>query len=662
MAGMKHNHNQEEGYNKHAGHSIENFKRKFYISLALTIPILFLSPFIQGLLGISIKFPGDQIVLFLISSFVFFFGGSPFLLGALNEIKHRALGMMTLISLAIVVAYLYSSAVTFGLKGEVFFWELATLIDIMLLGHWLEMKSVMGASMALQKLSALIPDKTHLKKDNEIIDVNVSELKKGDIILVKPGEKIPTDGIIVKGESFVNESMLTGESNPVSKVTGSKVIGGSITEEGSLEIRALGVGEETYLSKVIKLVKDAQASKSKTQLLADRAAFWLTLIAISIGTITFIIWLALGEDIAFAIERTATVLIIACPHALGLAVPLVVAISTTLSAQNGLLIRNRTVFENARRITTIIFDKTGTLTKGTFSVKKIYVLDNNYDEDSILQIASALEQNSEHPIARAVIAETNNRNLKIFSTEQFKAIKGKGVEAIVSNKKTVIASPGYLQELGLNSDLISQAEGTLIFVVVEDNGYKLVGALNLSDTIRDESYDAIKLLRNEGIKMLLLTGDNESSAKSVSDTLKLDGYFAGVLPHEKQEKVKELQAKGEFVAMVGDGINDAPALAEANVGIAIGSGTDIAAETADIILVNSNPKDIASLVIFGKATYKKMVQNLGWATGYNIVAIPLAAGVLAGYGILLSPAVGAIFMSLSTVIVAINAKTLKIKR
>jgi Cu2+-exporting ATPase len=663
MAGMKHEHNQEEGYDKHAGHSVENFKRKFYVSLIATAPVLLLSPFIQSLLGISIRFPGDQLVLFLIASFVFFFGGSPFLLGAIGEIKHRALGMMTLISLAIVVAYFYSSAVVFGFKGEIFFWELATLIDIMLLGHWLEMKSVMGASMALEKLSALIPDKAHLKKVEEIVDVNVGELKQGDIILVKPGEKIPTDGTIVKGESFVNEAMLTGESNPVSKEVGANVIGGSITEEGSLEVRVEMVGEETYLSKVIKLVKDAQASKSKTQLLADKAAFWLTLVAIFIGTITFVTWLMLGENIAFAIERTATVLIIACPHALGLAVPLVVAISTTLSAQNGLLIRNRTAFENARKISTIIFDKTGTLTKGTFSVKKIYILDNAYTEEKILQIAGALEQNSEHPIAKAVLAEARKRNLKILTADDFKAIKGKGVEAIVSAKKTTIASPGYLKELGLAiPDLLDQVEGTVIFVIVEANGWKLVGALNLSDTIREESYDAIKLLCSEGIKLWMLTGDNESSARSVADELQLDGYFAGVLPHQKQEKVRELQSQGEFVAMVGDGINDAPALAQADVGIAIGSGTDIAAETADIILVNSNPKDIAALIFFGKATYKKMVQNLGWATGYNLVAIPLAAGVLAGYGILLSPAVGAVLMSLSTVVVAINAKLLRVKK
>ena len=653
----------ENGYNKHAGHSLENFKRKFYISLVLTLPILLLSPFIQGLLNISFKFPGDGLVLFLISSFIFFFGGSPFLKGAAAEIKHRALGMMTLITLAISVAYFYSSAVTFGLKGEVFFWELATLIDIMLLGHYLEMKSIMGASRALEKLSQLIPDKAHLKKGSETVEVDVNALKKGDIILVKPGEKIPSDGVVIKGESFVNESMLTGEAKPVAKQSGSKVISGSITEEGSLEIRVESVGEETYLSKVIKLVKDAQSSKSKTQLLADRAAFWLTLIAISIGAITFITWLVLGKDLAFAIERAATVLIIACPHALGLAVPLVVAISTALSAQNGLLIRNRTAFENSRRITTIIFDKTGTLTKGTFSLKKVYVLDNNYDENKILQIADALERNSEHPIARAVIAEAKSRATKNFEATNFKAIKGKGIEAVIENQKYIISSPGYSREVGLVLPKeLSQAEGTMIFIVAQGEQPSLIGALNLSDTIREESYDAIKLLRGQNIKMWMLTGDNESSAKSVADELKLDGYFAGVLPHQKQEKVKELQAKGEFVAMVGDGINDAPALAQADLGIAMGSGTDIAAETADIILVNSNPKDIAALVLFGKATYKKMVQNLVWATGYNVIAIPLAAGVLAGFGILLSPAIGAVLMSLSTVIVAVNAKTLRVRK
>jgi P-type Cu2+ transporter len=633
------------------------------VSLAMTVPVLVFSPLIQDFLGYSLEFPGIDMVLFLLSTFVFFYGGKPFLVGAWREMKDKSIGMMTLISLAILTAYSYSSAVVFGLEGEVFFWELVTLIDIMLLGHWIEMKSVMGASTALEKLSALIPDKAHLKKGTEFVETDVNKLKKGDVILVKPGEKIPIDGIVTKGESFVNEAMLTGESKPVSKKKTSKVIGGSITEEGSLEIRVESVGDETYLSKVINLVRDAQGSKSKTQLLADKAAFWLTIIAISAGAITFAAWLSLGESIPFVVERTATVLVIACPHALGLAVPLVVAISTTLSAQNGLLIRNRTAFENSRRISTIIFDKTGTLTKGTFSVKKTYALDGAYSENEILQIASALEKNSEHPIAGAIISEAKNKKIENLEAESFKAIKGKGIEAVLGGKKFTIASPGYLKELGLSVPKeISQAEGTMIFVVANGEKSSLIGALNLSDTIREESYEAVRLLRKEGIKMWMLTGDNESSAKNVAEELKLDGYFAGVLPHQKQDKVKELQSRGEFVAMVGDGINDAPALAQANVGIAVGSGTDIAAETADIILANSNPEDIVSLILFGKETYRKIVQNLIWATGYNVVAIPLAAGALASFGILLSPALGAILMSASTVIVAINAKKLRIVR
>jgi len=664
MAGMKHSHDSREGYNKHAGHSIGNFKRKFYISLVLTLPILFLSPFIQGLLNISFRFPNDQIILFLISSFVFFFGGSPFLIGAIGEIKHKTLGMMTLISLAISVAYFYSSAVTFGLKGEVFFWELATLIDIMLLGHWIEMKSVMGASMALQKLSALIPDKAHLLKGKDIVEINTSELKDGDIILVKPGEKIPTDGIVAGGESFVNESMLTGEAKPVSKIKGNKVIGGSVNEDGSLQVEVRGVGSNSYLSKVINLVKQAQASKSKTQALADKAAFVLTIVAISAGVITFFSWLFAGRDVAFAIERTATVLVIACPHALGLAIPLVVAISTTLSAQNGLLIRNRTAFENARKISTIVFDKTGTLTKGSFGVKNVFSFNEAYTENEVLRLFAGLDRNSEHPIAKAIVETAKKKNISLPEVDKFKAVKGKGAEGMIEGKKISVASPGYVKELGLDiPENLKNVEGTTVFlVVVEQEKNILAGAINLTDTIREESFEAIKILKKEGIKIWMLTGDNENSAKSVSDELGLDGYFAGVLPDQKQEKIKELQSKGEFVAMVGDGINDAPALAQANVGIAIGSGTDVAAETADIILVNSNPKDISSLILFGKATYRKMIQNLAWATGYNIFAIPLAAGVLAGYGILLSPAVGAVLMSLSTVVVAINAKMLKVEK
>ncbi len=653
----------EGGFHKHAGHSVAQFRQKFWVSLALTVPVLALSPLVQQFLGFSLKFPGDRMVLFLISTIVFLYGGYPFLKGAYDEIRFRAIGMMTLISIAIAVAYFYSTAVVFGLEGKLFFWELVTLIDIMLLGHWMEMKSVMGASSALEKLTQLIPDKAHLVKGEEIVDVATSEIEQGDTILVKPGEKIPVDGTILEGESFVNESLVTGESKPVSKGKGGKVIGGSLNGDGSLTVKAEGVGEKSYLSKVINLVRGAQASKSKTQNIADRAAFWLTVIALSVGAITFVSWFLARGDLAFAIERTATVLVITCPHALGLAIPLVVAISSILSAQNGLLIRNRTAFENSRNVSTVIFDKTGTLTEGTFSVKKIYSLDDNYGENDILKLSASLERNSEHPIAKAVLEEAKKRNIETVKINGFRALKGKGVEAEVEEKKTMVVSPGYAKELGFDiPEDLKNVEGTLILTVVSENGKDiLAGAINLADTVREESHEAVKSLKKQNIKIWMLTGDNENSARAVSEELGINGYFAGVLPDEKQEKVKELQRKGELVAMVGDGINDAPALAQADVGIAIGSGTDIAAETADIILVNSNPRDIASLILFGRATYRKMIQNLVWATGYNVFAIPLAAGVLAGYGILLSPAVGAVFMSLSTVIVAVNAKTLKVR-
>jgi len=653
---------KHEEYSKHQGHSINDFKKRFYVSIFLTLPVLVLSPMIQDFLNFSFGFKGDSILLFIFSSVLFFYGGAPFLKGSLNEFKHKLPGMMTLISLAIIVAYFYSVAVTFGLKGEIFFWELATLIDIMLLGHWLEMRSVMGASRAMEKLSQLIPDKAHLVKAGKIIEVNAGELKFNDIVLIKPGEKIPSDGVVLEGESMVNESMLTGESQPVSKKKGDKVIGGSINEDGSLQIQVEGVGEKSYLSKVINLVKSAQVSKSNTQVLADKAALWLALIAVAVGLVTFVVWIFVTKDIAFAIERAATVLIIACPHALGLAVPLVVAISTALLAQNGLLIRNRTAFENSRRISTIVFDKTGTLTEGAFTLSKVHNFNNEYSEEEALKIAASLEKNSEHPIARAIVKEAQSKGLDIPQLSSFYAVKGKGVEGETGGKKYVMASPGYLNESGIEiPNELKEIFGTVVYLILKEEN-KLVSAFILSDNIRPESYEAIELLKKEGIKLWMLTGDNENVARKVSTELKLDGFFAQVLPDQKQNKIKELQASGEYVAMVGDGINDAPALAQADVGIAIGSGTDIAAETADIILVNSNPKDIATLIFFGKATYKKMAQNLLWATGYNIVAIPLAAGVLYNFGILLSPALGAVFMSLSTIIVAINAKTLKVKK
>lgn len=653
---------KHEGYSKHEGHSIEQFKNKFIISLFLTIPVLLLSPAIQDFLNLPFRFKGDVIILFVFSSTVFFYGGLPFLRGSINELKHRLPGMMTLISLAIMVAYLYSSAVVFGLKGEVFFWELATLIDIMLLGHWLEMKSVMGASHALEKLSQLIPDVAHLITRGSPTDINSKELKDGDIILVKPGEKIPSDGVVINGESYVNESMLTGESKPVEKKAGSQVIGGSLNAEGALEIKVKGIGESSYLSKVINLVKSAQASKSRTQVLADKAALVLTVVAILAGVMTFIAWLLAGGNVAFAIERAATVLIIACPHALGLAVPLVVSISTTLSAQNGLLIKNRIAFENSRKITTVVFDKTGTLTEGTFAVSKIFNF-SKLDDKEVLQIAASLEKNSEHPVAKALVKEAEELKLNNLEVAEFKAIKGKGIQGKILNGIYVVASPGYLHELGLKvPDALRDEIGTNIFLVQIGKTNSLLAAFSLADKIRNESVEAVNLLKKEGIKLWMLTGDNKKVAEAVSKVLNLDGFFAEVLPDQKQEKIAELQSNGEYVAMVGDGINDAPALAKADVGIAVGSGTDIAAETADIILVKSNPKDIAGLVLFGRATYSKMVQNLFWATGYNVIAIPLAAGVLYKYGLMLSPALGAVFMSLSTIIVSINAKTLKVRK
>ncbi len=670
-------HIEQEGDHKdhdgeHLGHSghehhdhhkmmMEDFKKRFVVSIILTLPVLILSPLIQNLLGVSITFAGDKYLLFALSSFIFFWGGLPFLKGIFDELKQRRPGMMTLIAVAISVAYFYSSAVVFGLKGKYFFWELATLIDVMLLGHWIEMKSVMGASKALKKLAELMPHTAHLVKGNNIVEVEISNLKKGDIVLVKAGEKIPADGIIVEGSSYIDESMLTGESKPVKKNVGENVIGGSVNGDEVLKIKVQGTGEESYLSKVISLVKQAQETKSKTEKFADIAARWLTIIAITAGGITFGYWILYGPDLAFAIERMATVMVIACPHALGLAIPLVNSVSTSISAKNGLLIRNRTAFENARRITTVVFDKTGTLTQGNFGVSSIVVFDDKYNKDHVLQFASSLERNSEHPIAKGIIKKAKDSNLDILDVSDFKVLKGEGIEGKINNKTVQLVSKKALEKRNIElSDTSSIHEAaTLVFVIIDGN---LGGVILLEDQIREESFDAIKKLKAQGIKCFMLTGDNKKIAESVSKKLNLDGFFPEVLPHEKQEKIKELQEKGEFVAMTGDGINDAPALALADIGIAIGSGTDVAAETADIILVNSNPKDVASLILFGKATYKKMVQNLFWATGYNAIAMPLAAGVLINYGILISPAVGAALMSLSTVIVAINARLLRVKK
>lgn len=636
---------------------MEDFKKRFIVSSIITIPILALSPLIQQLLGISVSFYWDKYVLLILSSLVFFWGGLPFLTGFISETKERRPGMMTLIALAISVAYFYSTLVVFGLKGKFFFWELATLIDVMLLGHWIEMRSVLGASRALKKLAELMPNTAHLIKKGEIIEIKTSDLKKNDVVLVKAGERIPADGIIIKGSTYVDESMLTGESRPVKKHIGAQVIGGAVNGDGVIEVKITGAGEQSYLSRVIALVKQAQETKSKTEKFADTAAKWLTVIAITAGSITFAYWINYGPNAAFAIERLATVMVIACPHALGLAIPLVNAVSTSISAKNGILIRNRTAFENARKITAIVFDKTGTLTKGKFEVSSIRSLNEKFSEDDVLKIAASLETRSEHPIAKAIIEKAKEKGIVLYKISKFKVLKGEGIEGIVNRRKVKAISAKSAINLGIQ--VSGKDEATAVYVVIDG---KLAGIIYLEDSIRKESFAAVSKLKKHGIKCFMLTGDNARIAKRVSNALKLNGYFAEVLPHEKQEKIKELKESGEFVAMVGDGINDAPALAFADVGIAIGSGTDIAAETADIILVNSNPEDVVALIEFGKATYGKMVQNLFWATGYNAFAIPLAAGVLAGYGILISPAVGAALMSISTVIVAVNAKLLNVRK
>tara|TARA_R110002050_G_scaffold290398_1_gene444070 strand:- start:14520 stop:16382 length:1863 start_codon:yes stop_codon:yes gene_type:complete len=615
---------------------------------------------IQKFFSYTFLLPGNQYILFALSSFVYFWGGWPFLKGFYNEIKSKGPGMMTLISMAISVAYFYSTATVFGLKGEDFFWELSTLIVIMLLGHWLEMKSVLGASKALQLLVSMLPSEAHKVVGDAIEDVKLDDLIKDDIILIKPGEKVPADGIITEGTSYLNESMLTGESKPVKKELDDTVIGGSINGNSTLRVRVKHTGKDSYLSKVIKMVDEAQRTKSKMQNLSDRAAKWLTYIALAIGFGTLAVWLILGFPFVYALERMVTVMVIACPHALGLAIPLVVAISTAVSAQNGLLIRNRTAFEESRKISALLFDKTGTLTKGDFGVTRIESVNKKFQSEEILRLASALEQSSEHPIAVGIIKKVKADNMAIPKPEKFNAITGKGVEADVEGKKVKVVSPGYLRDekITIPEDAYSDAAETVVFVLIDG---KLAGYIALSDEIRPESAEAIKTFKKNNIKVYMATGDNEKTAKAVSDKLGLDGYYSEVLPHQKVEIVKELQGKGEFVAMTGDGVNDAPALAQANVGIAVGSGSDIAAETADIILVNSNPKDIANLILFGKATYGKMIQNLIWATGYNIVAIPLAAGVFYASGFVLGPAVAAVFMSLSTIIVAINAQLLKRK-
>jgi Cu2+-exporting ATPase len=644
---------------------VADYRRRFWISLALTVPVLATSEMLHHLLGLGgvLGFPGRRWVEFGFASAVYFYGGWPFLLGLTGELKKKLPGMMTLVALAISVACVYSAAVVLGLRGEVFFWETATLIDIMLLGHWIEMRSVLGASRALEQLVRLLPSEAHrVATDGSLEDIPVTELAPDDRIVVKPGEKVPTDGEIIEGRTSVNQAMLTGESQPVEKGEGDAVIGGSVNGEAAITVRVTKTGADTYLSQVIDLVRRAQETRSRTQDLANRAALWLTLIAIGAGSVTLGAWLTAGYAFGFALERMVTVMVITCPHALGLAVPLVVAVSTALSASNGLLIRDRSAFERARALDAVVFDKTGTLTEGRFGVTDVVALEG-HGADELLRLAAALESRSEHPIAAGIVRAAAERGLAHPAPSDFTAIPGKGARGVVEGVELAVVSPGYLREQrrdtadGRVARLAEQGK-TVVYVLV--NG-EMSGAIALADVIREESRAALARLRAMGVKAMMLTGDATPVARWVAGELGLDEYFAEVLPDQKAAKVREVKRRGLTVAMVGDGVNDAPALVEADVGIAIGAGTDVAIESADIVLVRSDPRDVAAVVHLARATYRKMVQNLWWATGYNAVALPLAAGVLYGAaGILLSPALGAVFMSVSTVIVALNARLLRI--
>jgi Cu2+-exporting ATPase len=666
MPGGHTGHDEHQRHDHHA-HMIRDFQSRFLVCLVLTVPVLLLSEPVQVLLhlGTKLQFAGSTLVLFALSAFVYAYGGMPFLKGMLEELRARTPGMMTLIAMAITVAFVYSAAVSLGLQGMVFYWELATLIDIMLFGHWLEMKSVMGASRALESLARLMPSDAHvIMPDGTVMDHPVAHLAAGDRVLVKPGEKVPVDGRVEGGASSVNEAMLTGESRPVDKKPGDAVIGGAINGEGALTVIIEKVGSDTYLSQVIDLVRRAQESRSKTQALADRAALWLTIIALSAGTLTLVIWLLLGKGLAFALERMVTVMVTTCPHALGLAIPLVVSVSTALLAQSGLLLRNRTAFEQARNLQAVVFDKTGTLTMGSFGVTDIVPLSETSTPEEILRLAGAVEAQSEHPIALGIVRSTQERSITLPHITEFLALPGVGAQAEVDGRMVMVVRPSHLidHELTVSStqiDALTSQAKTVVYVLVDG---VVQGAVALADTIRPESRDAVAALHQMGIKSIMLTGDSRAAAQWVAQDLGLDDFFAEVLPHEKAAKIQEVQKRGLTVAMVGDGVNDAPALAQADVGIAIGAGTDVAIETADVILVRDDPRDVVAVVQLSRATYRKMLQNLAWATGYNVVAIPLAAGVLAGVGFIMSPAVGAVFMSLSTIIVAVNARLLKAPR
>ncbi|MGC9396720.1 MAG: copper-translocating P-type ATPase [Anaerolineae bacterium] len=668
----EHGHNDEQPQQKsHAGHALDHsgheqmFRKRFWINLVLTIPVLLFSPMVQVWLGFSMpEFPGSRWIGPAFAMIIFFYGGVPFLKMAVPEIRNRKPGMMLLISLAISVAFVYSVFAIFVSPGSGFFWEMATLIDIMLLGHWLEMRSVRQASGALNELAKLMPDTAEqLLPDGETEEVPVSKLQNGDLVLVRPGAGVPADGVVKEGHSDVNESMITGESKPVTKEPDAHVIAGTINGDGSLRIRVTATGDETALAGIMRLVEQAQQSKSDTQILADKAAGWLFYVALGVAAITAVAWIAAVGFQLEVLERVVTVLVIACPHALGLAIPLVVAISTSLGARNGILVRNRLALEAAREIDTVIFDKTGTLTKGEFGVVGM-VTAEGWNDDRALALATAVEGDSEHLIAHGIRRKAEEQGITPLEVSDFEAIKGRGIRATHEGRTVYVGGPRLLEMLESNmpDDLAHFTEtanqkGQMVIYLVDEKAP--VTAFALADVIRPESRQAVKRLQEMGVEVAMLTGDSAAVANTVASELNIDTVLAEVLPENKDKKVVELQSKGKRVAMVGDGVNDAPALTRADVGIAIGSGTDVAIESAGIILVKSNPLDVVKIFELSRATYRKMVQNLIWATGYNVVALPLAAGVLASFGFVLSPAVGALLMSLSTIIVAINAQLLR---
>lgn len=659
-----HNHEKSHESHNHSGHDhahmVTEFRNKFFIILIFTIPIVLLSPMIQNFIGVDWQFTGDSYIVAALATFVYFYGGWPFIKGAYDELKNKEPGMMTLIAMAISVAYFYSMVVVFGFNGEEIFWELSTLVLIMLLGHWIEMRSINNASKALESLASLMPDTANrITENGETEEVQIDDIKAGDLLLVKPGEKMPLDGKIVKGKSQVDESMLTGESVPVGKSVDDEVIGGSINREGSLTIEVEKLMNESYLTQVIDMVRESQRTKSKTQDVTNKAARWLFYIALAAGIITFIVWISIGATVDTAIMRLVTVLVIACPHALGLATPLVISVSTSLAAKHGLLIRQRPQFENARKINAVIFDKTGTLTEGEFGVTDIQTF-NNIDENTLLSYAATVENDSEHPIAKGILNEAKLKELELLEMTNFNSITGVGIEGVIDDKQVKVVSPGYVRKQKIDFDdhnfnKWSEQGKTVVFLLVDE---ELTGAIALADKIKESSKQTIEQLHKRNIKAIMLTGDNQKVANYVAEQIGIDEVYAEVMPNEKAGKVTEIQERGLVVAMTGDGINDAPALTKADVGIAVGAGTDIAMDSADIVLVDSNPKDILAIFSLSKRTYNKLVQNLIWATGYNVLALPLAAGVLAPWGIILSPAVGAILMSLSTIIVAINAQLL----